>query len=95
MKYLKTVLMVPQNLPCNDVSVEKEVTCDPRNTFLLIYRETGDHPSSMPLVVVSTAWVWIRDPSGIEDMREWSQNEKLKEPSGVICEGAEVGTPGL
>lgn len=49
----------------------------------------------MTLVVVSRAWVWNRDPSGIEDMREWSHNEKLKEPSGVVCEGAEVGTPRL
>lgn len=64
------VLMVPQNLPRNDISVKKEVTGDPRNTFLLIYRKTGDHPSSMPLVMVSRAWAWIRDPSGIEDIRK-------------------------
>lgn len=55
-KYLK---MVPPTLSCNEVSEKEEVTCDPRNTFLLIYRETGDYLSGLhSLARVGTPAGW-------------------------------------
>lgn len=75
MKYLKMLLMVPQNLPCNDASVGEKITCDPRNTFLT-YSETGRGSHRLGR----------GGPRRTEGRREWSQGEELGSPHRHVRE---------
>lgn len=51
MKYLKMLLMVPQNLPCNDASVREKIVI-PETHFLL----------TVKLVEAPTGWAGV-DPA--------------------------------